>query len=304
MKYSVVIPVYNSQDSLEELYNRISETLSKVSDSFEVVFVDDFSNDASWDNLLKLKNTHLNNVKIIRFAKNYGQHNAVLCGLKYCKGDRIVTIDDDLQQAPEDILLLIDKMDNSNADLVYGVGGKHHSVARRMGSKLYKQGSKHIDGKYGEGSSFRLIERSLLEKVIGRKQHFVFIEELLFWHTEYIEVVKVNHYPRKSGKSGYSPFKLFKLVVNVSINYSNWPLKFMIYGGAVLSLISFLFGLYFILKKIILGVNVPGFTALIVAIFFSTSILLLCFGIVGKYLQNIYIVLNDKPAYSIKEALL
>jgi len=304
MKYSVVIPVYNSQDSLEELYTRIIETLKKVSDNLEVIFVDDFSSDHSWNILLKLKNTYPKNVKIIRFAKNYGQHNAVLCGLKYSKGDRIITIDDDLQQAPEDILLLINKMDNNNTDLVYGIGGKHHSLARRIGSKLYKQGSKHIDGKYGEGSSFRLIERSLLDKVISKKQHFVFIEELLFWHTEYIELVKVSHHPRKSGKSGYSPLKIFKIVVNVSINYSNWPLKFMIYGGAILSLISFLFGLYFIFKKVILGVSVPGFTALIVAIFFSTSILLLCFGIVGKYLQNIYIVLNDKPAYSIKEALL
>lgn len=304
MEYSVVVPVYNSQDSLEELFQRIKKTFEKFDShvSFEVVFVDDFSKDKSWEVLMKLKKSNPEYLKIINFGKNFGQHNAVLCGFRYVSGNRIITIDDDLQQAPEDIALLIERMNTTNADLVYGVGGKNHSNARKIGSKLYKQGAKHIDGKYGEGSSFRLISEPLVKKVIGHKQHFVLIEEILYWYTECIEVVKVSHQPRKKGKSGYSPFKIFRFVVNISVNYSNWPLKFMIYGGAIFSFFSFLLGIYFICKKIFLGVAVPGFTALIVAIFFSTSILLLCFGIVGKYLYNIYDILNEKPTYSIKEA--
>ncbi len=304
MKYSVVIPVYNSQNCLKELYERISTTLQKLTADYEVIFVDDFSSDKSWNVLKEIKDANSGQSKIVRFAKNYGQHNATLCGFRYATGDRIITMDDDLQQAPEDILLLVEKMDSTNADLIYGVGGKNHSLVRRVGSNLYKQGAKHIDGKYGEGSSFRLIDSSLLKKVVNHKMHFILIEELLFWHTECIEIVEVQHHPRRSGKSGYSPLKLFKFIVNISVNYSNWPLKFMTYGGAILSLVFFLLGLYFILKKLLLNVSVPGFTALIVAIFFSTGLLLLCFGIVGKYLNNIYIVLNDKPVYSVKEAYL
>ena len=303
MEYSIVIPVYNSQDSLSKLYDRISETLKKLTQDFEVIFIDDFSTDNSWEKLMQLKKEH-SNVKLIRFSKNYGQHNATLCGFRYSAGDRVVTIDDDLEEDPADILLLIEKMNATNAELIYGIGDKNRSSAREIGSNLYKQSAKYVDGKQGNSSSFRLIESSLLEKIKNHKQHFIIIEELLFWYTEMIDYVVVNHSPRKHGKSGYSPLKIFKLITNTSLNYSNWPLKFMTYGGAVLSFVSFLLGLYFMYKKVFLNISVPGFTALIVAIFFSTSLLLLCFGIVGKYLNNIYIVLNNKPTYSIKEVVL
>ena len=305
MNYSVIIPVFNSEDSLEELFQRIKTTFENFGSSttFEVIFVDDFSKDKSWDILKKLKNEFPDLLKIIRFAKNYGQHNAVFCGFENSSGERIVTIDDDLQQDPKDIELLITKMDSTNADLVYGLGTKKYSAARKIGSSAYKNFSKYVDGKYGQGSSFRLLTASLLKQVIEHKKHFVFLEEILFWYTDYIEVVEVKQYPRKYGKSGYSIAKIFGYMNNTSINYSVWPLKIMINGGALLSLISFLLGLYFIFKKIFLGIIIPGFTALIVSIFFSTSLLLMCFGIVGKYLNNIYIVLNEKPTYSIKEKL-
>ncbi len=304
MDYSVVIPVYNSEGSLQELHRRLNETLRQLTSDFEIIFIDDFSQDNSWDVLKKIKSAHKDTIKIARFAKNYGQHNAILCGFRYSSGKRIVTIDDDLQQAPEDILLLVERMDNSNADLVYGIGGENHSAGRRIGSTMYKKSAKYLDGKYGQGSSYRLIDAKLMDKVISHRQHFVLIEELLHWHTECIELVTVKHYKRQSGKSGYTPLKIFRQIVNISVNYSNWPLKVMVWGGAFFSFVSFLLGMYFIIKKIAFGISTPGFTALIVAIFFSTSLLLLCFGIVGKYLSNIYVILNDKPAYSVKEAQL
>lgn len=304
MDVSVVVPVFNSQGSLKELFEKLNYTLTQLNLSFEVVFVDDCSKDSSWDVLLELKESHSDLVKLIRFSRNFGQHNATLCGLRYAKGDVALTIDDDLQQAPEDIVLLLDRMKQTNADLVYGVGGEHHSTFRKVGSSLYKKTAKYIDGKYGDGSSFRLISRSLLEKVVQHTNHFVLLEELLFWYTQNIEIVPVQHFPKKSGKSGYSPWKIFQLISDISLNYSDWPLKFMTYGGAVFSVISFLFGVYFIFKKVFLDVNIRGFTALIVAVFFSTSLLLLCFGIVGKYLNNIHTALSKKPMYSIKEAYL
>lgn len=304
MDYSVVIPVYNSQGSLEELHARLEETLKKLTNDYEIIFVDDFSADESWKVLTQIKNANDSTVKILRFAKNYGQHNALLCGFRYCSGDRIFTIDDDLQHAPEDMMLLVERMDSSDADLVYGIGGDKHSVGRRVGSAMYKKGAKYIDGKYGQGSSYRLIDSKLINKVIGHKQHFIHVEELLHWHTECIELVQVRHFKRKSGKSGYTPFRIFKQVVNTSLNYSDWPLKVMVWGGAFFSFLSFMMGLYFIIKKIAFGVKIHGFTALIVAVFMSASLILLCLGIIGKYLSNIYVILNDKPAYSVKEAKL
>ena len=119
--------------------------------------------------------------------------------------------------------------------------------------------------------------------------------------TNFIGFIEVQRDVRRYGQTGYSPFKMLKFVSSITIFYGTWPLKLMTYGGVLLSFISFLIGVYFLWKKIVLGVNVPGFTAIIVAISFSTSLILICFGIIGKYLSNIYVVLNNKPTYSVKE---
>ena len=304
MKYSIVIPVYNSEDSLEELYTRISETLKKNGHEFEVIFVDDFSNDNSWDRLLKIKSANLKSVKLIRLAKNYGQHNATFCGFKYTTGERVITIDDDLQYAPEDILLLIERMNQSDADLVYGLGDVSHSVIRNASSKMYKAGVKYLEKKKNEGSSFRLAEKRLLDKIVNHEFHFVFLDEIIPWYTDYIEVVEVRHEKRPYGKSNYSFNNVAHLANKNTLNYSDLPLRMMTYGGAVFSFIFFIVGMFFVMKKLFLNVNIPGFTALIVAISFSTSLMLLCFGIVGRYMNNILSRLNEKPTYSIKSKLL
>jgi len=300
MLVSIVVPVYNSASILPKLNQRLQKCLEGLYE-VEIIYVDDFSKDQSWSVLKDLKK-QFDNLKIVKLGKNFGQHSATLCGFNFAQGECVVTIDDDLQQGPEDISKLIDVLNESNAELVYGIGNSNHSKFRKAGSDLYKKGAKHIDGKMGEGSSFRALKKSLVDKVKVYNNHFVMLEEILYWHTRNIEFVAVNHYPRMDGKSGYSPLKIFRFIVDISVNYSNWPLKFMTYGGAILSFVFFCLGIYFIAKKVIYGASVPGFTALIVAIFFSTSVLLLCFGIVGKYLNNIYVVLNKKPVFSIEEA--
>lgn len=305
MEYSVIVPVYNSEDSLKELFERIYNTLQKTEKEFEVIFVDDFSKDTSWIQLLEIKKTNDKKVKIIRLAKNYGQHNATFCGLKYVRGQYVITIDDDLQNSPDDMLLLIDEINNANVDLVYGIEvGKRERSIRQASSDLWKKGSKKMEGSLGEGSSFRIFNADLLKNIISHNQHFIFLDELLFWYTNFIGFVEVKREPRKHGKSGYSPFKMLKFVSSITIFYGTWPLKLMTFGGALLSFLSFLIGVYFLWKKFVLGINVPGFTAIIVAISFSTSLILICFGIIGKYLSNIYIVLNNKPTYSVKEVQL
>ncbi len=304
MDYSIVIPVYNSENSLEELFRRIDQTMSTLQLSFEVIFVDDNSEDDSWEILLSIKEQYPTLIKLIRFSKNFGQHNTTMCGFKFATGDYIITIDDDLQQSPEDIKLLMDRMNSTGAELVYGIRKNKQKYHKQIATDLYKKTSKHVDGKYGEGSSFRLITASLVEKIMGERRRVIFIEEILHWYTDSIELVPVSYEMRKSGKSGYSPLVVFRMLVSNSVNFSDWPLRFMTYGGGTASVILFLMGIRFIIKKLIFDNAVPGFTALMVTILFSTSIILLCFGILGKYLRNIYIVLNQKPTYSIKETRL
>lgn len=301
MEYSIIIPVFNSEQSLPELTQRIISTFKNISTDFEIIFVDDFSQDDSWNVLLDLKKENQNRIKLFRLGKNFGQHNATICGFHQASGKFVITMDDDLQQAPEDIPILIKKMQETGANIVYGIANENHPLYRKVSSSAYKKSAKHLHGSFGNGSSFRLIENSLIEKLKRHEQQFNFIDEILHWYTNFIECVKVSHSPRKYGKSTYSPQKLWSLANSNTLNYSNWPLKLMMYAGGIFSFIFTLTGIYFILKKVVFDVSVPGFTALIVSICFSASLMLLCFGILGYYLKNILTRLNQQPAYFIKE---
>ena len=301
MDFSVIIPVYNSKETLEELFNGIKSTFEDLGKSFEVIAIEDGSSDNSWEVLESLKEQHPSLLTIIRLTKNYGQHNATLCGFEYSEGDLLVTIDDDLQTNPAEIKKLCAKYNESEADLTYGYyKKKRHSPLRNLGSKFLKRSSKQLFKAPGEGSSFRLIRKELAKNILHHLQNFVFIDELLLWYTDNIDFAEVRHEKRKHKKSGYSYFKLFKLFTNIIVYYTAVPLKIMTYGGFFLSLISFLLGLRFILRKIFLNVEL-GYTSLIVAILFSTSLILFCLGIIGEYLRRIYTVQNKKPPYSIKK---
>ncbi len=303
MEYSIIIPVFNSEQSLSELKQRISTVFKNISEEYEIIFIDDFSQDNSWNVLVDLKNESPDKVRLFRLGKNFGQHNATICGFHQAKGKWVITMDDDLQQAPEDIPLLVERQKQTGANVVYGIGNENHPLFRKLSSNAYKKSAKHLHGSFGNGSSFRLVDGTLIDKLKHNTQQFNFIDEILHWHTNFIECVKVSHAPRKYGNSAYSPKKLWTLANNNTLNYSNWPLKLMMYFGGIFSFIFVLIGVYFIVKKLVFDVAVPGFTALIVSISFSASLMLLCFGILGYYLKNILSRLNQQPAYFIKEEL-
>jgi len=302
--YSVVIPVYNSESTLLELFNAIDQVFLKLESNFEVLFVEDGSKDNSWEVLTNLKKQYPEKITAIKLSKNFGQHNATFCGLKHANGNTIITIDDDLQVNPSEILKLINEYSDKNTDLVYGFyANKKHSPFRNLGSKLLKKTGQFFNDSPGEGSSFRIFSKDLATKILEHAQNFVFIDELLLWYTDEISFVKVEHQKRKNHRSGYSNFKLIKLTANLLIYYSALPLKIMIWGGFISSIISFLFGIYFIVKKIFFHHVPMGYTSIIVAILFSTSLIIFSLGIIGEYLNRIYMVQNKKPPYSIKKIL-
>jgi len=301
--YSILVPVYNSEDTIGELFERIKAVFLNINGKFEVIFIDDGSTDNSWNLIKKLKSSNPETVAGIKLTKNYGQHNAIFCGMKHVKGKYIITIDDDLQIFPEDIPLLIEKQRETNSELVYGIfTKKQHSFYRNAGSAYMKKAGAIVSKTPGKGSSFRLITTELAEKILTHHQNFVYIDELLVWYTDDISFVKVSHHKRKTKKSGYTPVKLFKLAFNITIYYTTVPLRMMVFGGMIFSIISFLLGIWFIYKKV--AHNVPlGYTSTIVAILFSTSVILFSLGIIGEYLRRIYMVQNKKPPYTIKEKI-
>jgi undecaprenyl-phosphate 4-deoxy-4-formamido-L-arabinose transferase len=301
--YSIIIPVFNSSESLEELFRRIDQTLSTLNKSFRVIFVDDSSRDNSWEIITNIRNANPEKVTAICLARNFGQHNATLCGIAQSEGEFIITLDDDLQNPPEEIGKLITSMAETNADLVYGIAReKQHSAARNMGSVVLKKGSEKIFRTKGEGSSFRLIKSSLAKNLLNHQVNFIYLDEIFNWYTNHIAFVEVEHHKRRFQQSGYSSRSLFSLLTNLVIYYTAIPLKMMVYGGLISSVLSFIFGIGFIYRK--LASDVPlGFTALIVAILFSTSIILLSLGVIGEYLSRIYMVQNRKPPFAIREIM-
>ena len=302
-EYSVIVPVYNSELTLSELYDRTAAVFADSGFSFEMVFVDDYSQDNSWEVLKQLKKLHPGSITAIKLAKNFGQHNAVFCGMEHAKGELMITIDDDLQVPPEEIRKLIQVYKDKDADLVYGYfGKKKHSIIRNIGSYFIKKSSRILLNSPGEGSSFRLVTAGLAANILKHQQHFMYIDELFLWYTSNIAFTEVKHQKRSIHRSGYSTWKLFQLSANIVIYYTAVPLRVMTFGGFTLSVLSFIVGIRFIINKMVHDVPL-GYTSLIVAVLFSTSIIMLCLGLIGEYLSRIYQVQNKKPPYSIKNIL-
>ena len=302
--YSIIVPVFNSENSLEELYSRTRDFFKEIDKRFELIFVDDNSKDKSWKVLKKIKKENPELVTAVRLAKNFGQHNATFCGLARAKGEFVITIDDDLQLAPEEIKKLIDGYEASQSDLVYGVfKDKKHNPARNISSASFNQSSKLLLKGPGKGSSFRLMTRELVNNILNHFQSFVFLDEIINWYTADISYVQVKHLPRQNDKSGYTSRKLIRLFSNIVLFYSNVPLRAMVYMGLLFSSFSFLIGIFFFIKKIFFNTPILGYTSLIVIITFSTGIIIFSLGILGGYISRIYFAQNKKPPYSIKKVL-
>lgn len=301
--FSVIVPVFNSQHTLVELFSRTAETFGRLNLSFEVIFVEDGGSDQSWEVIQQLKNQFTEQIIAVKLSKNYGQHNAIFCGMGFASGNFIITLDDDLQIPPEEIEKLILAYTEKESDLVYGYfKRKKHSFIRNIASRFVKKGAKKVLDAPGEGSSFKMIKAELVKKILTHPQEFVFIDELLLWYTDDVAFCEVRHEKRQSGKSGYSKLKLFRLFTNLVIYYTTVPLKMMTIVGFLTSFFAFGFAIYRIYRK--MNFNVPlGYTSIIVTILISTGILLFSMGILGEYLNRIYKVQNRKPPFSIRKIL-
>jgi len=302
-KISVVVPVYNGSATIVELYDRIKVAVTGMGMPLQVVFVEDCGTDHSWELIKSLKEAHPKEITAIKLSRNFGQHNATMCGFQYATGDLIITIDDDLQIFPEDIPILVNCHLETKAELVYGIyGEKNHAAFRNLGSYVVNKTLNIAFGTKGSITSFRLITSNLRDNIIKHSQSFVFLDGLFNWHTSHIAKVLVRHQSRSSGHSGYNIWKLASLSSNMLFNFTTLPLKSLIYMGMVISLISFFAGFYFILRKIIFDVPV-GFTSIIVSIFFMGGLTLLVLGVIGEYIGRLYTLQNDKPQHSVKEIL-
>lgn len=298
---SVIIPVYNSEKTLEILHNRLVSVLTKLTTEYEIIFVNDASIDGSWQEIKRIEENN-SLVVGINLMKNYGQHNALLCGIRKAKYELIVTLDDDLQNPPEEITKLIDKL-NDDFDVVYGTPEiERHGLFRNLASVLTKIALKTTMGVENAKnvSAFRVFRAELREAFKQYRGSFISIDVLLTWGTNRFTVVLVRHDDRKSGKSNYTFLKLFAHALNMITGFSVVPLQIASILGFTFALFGFFILIYVISNFLIYGSPVQGFPFLASIIAIFSGVQLLAIGIIGEYIARIHFRLMDRPQYLTK----
>jgi glycosyltransferase involved in cell wall biosynthesis len=262
--------------------------------------VDDGSTDDSWRVILELHALHRGTVRGFRLARNAGQQAATYCGLLEARGGWVVTVDDDLQPHPREILKLWEHARTTQMDVVYGVYGMlHYPLAHRIGTRIFRMLLRRVAPSFPDGSSFRLIRGDVLRSLPAEPGPWVLVDPVLSWQTSALTSVIVDHGPRGSGRSGYSVSSLFAVGFTVLITYSRFPLRLMTGLGLLAALVSFGLGLYYLFQKMTVGAQI-GFSALIVTIAFSSGVILLSLGILGEYISRVYTMGTGEPAFTVK----
>lgn len=299
MKYSlsVIIPVFNGVGSLEELLTRIQTALGPICEELEIILVNDGSRDKSWQLIQDLRKT-IPSIRAINLMRNYGQHNALLCGVRYAKNEIIVTMDDDLQHPPEEIAKLLAKLDQGY-DVVYGIPNSLvHSNWRNFSSKLTKKtfarflGIKNIQ----YISAFRAFRTDLRKAFDQFESPDVILDALLVWGTENFGIVEVNENKRKVGRSNYNFFQLVKFAMVILTGFSTIPLRLSSITGFLLTLFGIGVLIYVVYRSFQEG-SVPGFPFLASIISIFSGAQLFTLGIFGEYLARIFNQSMSHPTY-------
>ena len=298
---TVVIPVYNGESSLQKLCGRLTEVLPAVGTSYEIILVNDCSRDGSWGVISQLAVT-VPGVRGINLMRNYGQHNALLCGIRAARGDLIVTMDDDLQHQPEEIPRLLARLDEG-FDVVYATPEREpHGFWRAIASRITRLALRSAASPEvaRNVSAFRVFRTKLREAFAGYQAPFVSIDVLLTWATSHFGAVKVPFKPRWSGSSSYTFAKLVRHALDMMTGFSTAPLQ-------VASLIGFgctLFGVavfVYVVGRYFLEGSIPGFPFLasIIAIFSGAQLFAL--GVIGEYLARMHFRTMNQPPYAIRD---
>ncbi|MFN3648040.1 MAG: glycosyltransferase family 2 protein [Armatimonadota bacterium] len=298
---SVVVPVYQSEGSLPLLVERLAAVLPQVARKFEVVLVNDGSRDRSWEVVCRLAAAYPW-VRGLDLMRNYGQHNALLSGIRAARYDVIVTLDDDLQNPPEEIPTLLDRL-GEGFDVVYGAPQREqHGLLRDLASKITKLALQNAMGAETARSvsAYRAFRSDLRNAFVNYQSSFVSIDVLLTWGGSRFTAVTVRHEPRKIGRSNYSVSKLILHALNMVTGFSVVPLQIASITGFGFTLFGMLVLAYVLGRYLIEGGSVPGFPFLASLIAIFSGAQLFALGVIGEYIARIHFRMMERPSYAVR----
>jgi undecaprenyl-phosphate 4-deoxy-4-formamido-L-arabinose transferase len=298
---SVVIAVYNEEANLEPLYERLDRVLEELGRPYEVIFVDDGSKDRSLEILCRLQEKH-DEVRVIQLNRNYGQHAAVFAGLDHARGDVIVTLDADLQNPPEEIPRLLDKISEGH-DVVGGwrQNRQDHFVRRLLSRAVNKVTSKVVGVEMRDYSCMlRAYRRGVVDVLRECSEVSSFIPTLANLFAASPAEIPVAHDRRSNGRSKYSPFRLLRLNFDLMTGFSLLPIQIVSVAGMGIALLGLGFGAFLLLRRLLVGPEVEGVFTLFAILFFFVGVQILALGLIGEYIGRIYMQVRRRPKYVIQ----
>ena len=299
---SIVIPVYRSEKILPHLIKKIYDVLTGK--RFEIILVNDNSPDNSWNMILELKRSYPNIVGV-NLSKNFSQHNAIMAGLNQAHGETIIMMDDDLQHPPEKIPDLISVI-NSGKDVCYTnyVERKHNKI-KIVGSRVANYIAMVLLDKPKEIylSSFKAISKALCETIIRYSGPYPYVDGLILQATKNYGIIDIPHNERFEGSSNYSTVKLVSLFIKMATGFSVIPLRMVSYLGVLTCLSGLIYSILIVINQLFFEKAVEGWSSMVIIVLVLGGVQMISLGIIGEYLGRVYLKLNEKPQFIIKDII-
>lgn len=304
MQLSIVIPVYQAADIIPELLRRLKLSLLQITEDYELILIEDGSTDNSWQ-VIEASARENDKIKAIKLSRNFGQHYAITAGIDICAGDWIIVMDCDLQDRPEEIPSLYNKA-LEGFDIVYAqrVNRQDSFLKKSLSGMFYKVYSFLAGIKYnGHVANFGIYSKKVISVLKTMREPMRAFAPMVRWVGFNKAFIKVQHGERLSGKSTYSINKIFNLAADIILAYSDKPLRIIIRIGFIISLVSFLIAVYYLVLYFTGRILVPGYVSIILSIWFLGGLIILNLGVIGLYISKIFAGIKDRPLYIIDKSI-
>jgi undecaprenyl-phosphate 4-deoxy-4-formamido-L-arabinose transferase len=302
---SVIIPVYNEEENLRELGERLLRTLSGMGRPFEIILVDDGSSDRSWDLLTELHEQYPDNLRALQFNRNFGQHQAIFAGFQSARGEVMITLDADLQNPPEEIPRLVAKLEEGYDTVGGWRENRRDSLLRKLPSHLVNVIMSRVTGvKLRDyGCMLRAYRREVIDSINQCSESSSFIPALANLYSRRVAEIPVGHAERERGQSKYGLIKLLRLNFDLMTGFSNFPIHVVGFTGVAIAFLGLLFGAFLLLRRLFVGPEVEGIFTLFAILFIFVGLNTLGLALIGEYVGRIYREVRGRPRYVIRQTL-